>query len=165
MRTIFDWVGQERCSIGEVCRRLRRDGIPTRTGKPSWDRATVCLILKNPAYRGKAAFGKTRAGEYKPQRLRPQRGRSAQPRRPVTTVETSSSRGAVCRPRLRLRATPPPLASPRHSSLPREARHAPRDMGVGWVAIVGLWNGRSRGSIGRGSSDCGRTGVERFTKH
>src|SRR6516225_1759777 len=89
VRKIFEWVGQERCSIGEVCRRLRRDGIPTRTGKPAWDRATVWLILKNPAYRGKAAFGKTRAGEYKPQRLRPQRGRPQQPRRPVTTVETS----------------------------------------------------------------------------
>ncbi len=89
VRKIFDWVGQERCSIGEVCRRLQREGIPTRTGKPAWDRATVWLILKNPAYRGKAAFGKTRAGEYKPQRLRPQRGRPGQPRRPVTTVETS----------------------------------------------------------------------------
>jgi site-specific DNA recombinase len=89
VRKIFEWVGQERCSIGEVCRRLRRDGIPTRTGKPAWDRATVWLILKNPAYRGKAAFGKTRAVEYKPQRLRPQRGRPEQPRRPVTTVETS----------------------------------------------------------------------------
>ncbi|MBV8232402.1 MAG: recombinase family protein [Planctomycetaceae bacterium] len=89
VRKIFDWVGQERCSIGEVCRRLRRDGIPTRTGKPAWDRATVWLILKNPAYRGKAAFGKTRAGEYKPQRLRPQRGRPGPPRRPVTAVETS----------------------------------------------------------------------------
>src|SRR5215470_103334 len=89
VRKIFEWVGQERCSIGEVGRRLRRDGKPTRTGKPAWDRATVWLILKNPAYRGEAAFGKTRAGEYRPQRLRPQRGRPGQPRRPVTTVETS----------------------------------------------------------------------------
>src|SRR5215831_14471140 len=89
VRNIFEWVGQERCSIGEVCRRLRRDGIPTRTGKAAWDRSVVWLMLKNPAYRGKAAFGKTRAGEYKPQRLRPQRGRPTQPKRPVTTVETS----------------------------------------------------------------------------
>ena len=60
VRKIFEWVGQERCSIGEVCRRLRRDGVPTRTGKSAWDRSTVWLILKNPAYRGTAAFGKTR---------------------------------------------------------------------------------------------------------
>src|SRR3954452_18412836 len=88
VRKIFEGVGQERCSIGEVCRRLRRDGVPTRTGKPAWDRATVWLILKTHAYRGKAAFGKTRAGEFKPQRLRPQRGRPELPRRPVSTVDT-----------------------------------------------------------------------------
>src|SRR5262245_4360036 len=64
VRKIFEWVGHERCSIGEVCRRLQREGIPTRTGKPAWDRATVWLILKNPAYKGTAAFGKTRPGEF-----------------------------------------------------------------------------------------------------
>src|SRR3954467_6783703 len=89
VRKIFEWVGQERCSIGEVCRRLQRDGVPTRTGKSAWDRATVWLILKNPAYKGTAAFGKTRAGAFKPQRLRPQRGRPEQPRRPVSRVDTS----------------------------------------------------------------------------
>ena len=89
VRKIFEWVGQERCSIGEVCRRLRRDGVPTRTGKSAWDRSTVWLILKNPAYRGTAAFGKTRSGGFKPQRLRPQRGRPEQPRRPVSRVDTS----------------------------------------------------------------------------
>src|SRR3954463_1733859 len=90
VRKIFEWVGQGRCSIGEVCRRLRRDSIATRTGKSAWDRATVWLILKNPAYKGTAAFGKTRSGEFKPQRLRPQRGRPEQPRRPVSRVDTSS---------------------------------------------------------------------------
>jgi site-specific DNA recombinase len=91
VRKIFEWVGQERCSIGEVCRRLQRNSIPTRTGKEAWDRATVWLILKNPAYKGTAAFGKTRSGEFKPQRLRPQRGRPEQPRRPVSRVDTSSN--------------------------------------------------------------------------
>src|SRR5262249_7888270 len=90
VRKIFEWSGQERCSIGEVCRRLQGDGVPTRTGKPAWDRATVWLILKNPAYKGTAGFGKTRGGELKPQRLRPQRGRPEQPRRPVSRVDTPS---------------------------------------------------------------------------
>jgi site-specific DNA recombinase len=90
VRKIFEWVGQERCSIGEVCRRLQRDGIPTRTGKSAWDRSVVWMILKNPAYKGTAAFGKTRSGALKPQRLRPQRGRPEQPRRPVSRVDTSS---------------------------------------------------------------------------
>jgi site-specific DNA recombinase len=90
VRKIFEWVGQERCSIGEVCRRLRREGIASRTGKPAWDRSVVWATLKNPASRGTAAFGKTRAGEFKPQRLRPQRGRPEQPRRPVSRVDTDS---------------------------------------------------------------------------
>ena len=90
VRQIFEWVGQERCSIGEVCRRLQRDGVATRTGKSAWDRSVVWLILKNPAYKGTAAFGKTRSGALKPQRLRPQRGRPEQPRRPVSRIDTSA---------------------------------------------------------------------------
>jgi site-specific DNA recombinase len=45
VRKVFEWVGRERCSIGEVCRRLQRDGVPTRTGKSAWDRSVVWLIL------------------------------------------------------------------------------------------------------------------------
>jgi site-specific DNA recombinase len=89
VRQIFEWFGQERCSIGEICRRLQRGGIPTRTGKSAWDRSVVWLILKNPAYKGTAAFGKTRSGDLKPQRLRPQRGRPELPRRPVSRADTS----------------------------------------------------------------------------
>jgi site-specific DNA recombinase len=89
VRKIFEWVGQERCSIGEVCRRLRRDGVPTRTGKSAWDRSVIWSYLRNPAYKGTAGFGKTRAGDSKPRRLRPQRGRPEQPRRPVSRVDTS----------------------------------------------------------------------------
>ena len=77
---IFQWVGGERLSIGEVRRRLSAAGIPTPRGKQGWDRATIWGILKNPAYKGQAAFGKTRAGELRA-RLRAQRGRSLQPRR------------------------------------------------------------------------------------
>jgi site-specific DNA recombinase len=91
VRKIFEWVGQERCSIGEVCRRLQRDGVPTRTGKSAWDRSVIWSYLKNPAYKGTAAFGKTRAGALKRQRLRPQRGRPEQPKRPASRVDTSSA--------------------------------------------------------------------------
>lgn len=89
VRKIFEWVGQERCSIGEVCRRLQREGVPTRTGKPAWDRSVVWAVLKNPAYKGAAAFGKTQAGPPKPQRLRPQRGRPEHPRRPASRIDTA----------------------------------------------------------------------------
>jgi site-specific DNA recombinase len=80
VRQIFQWIGRERVSIGEVCRRLRAQSCPTRSGKPSWDRSTVWSILKNPAYVGTAAFGKTRVGP-RPARLRPVRGGVEQPRR------------------------------------------------------------------------------------
>jgi site-specific DNA recombinase len=47
-------------SIGEVCRRLQAAGDRTRTGRTTWDRSVVWLMLKNAAYRGAAAYGKTR---------------------------------------------------------------------------------------------------------
>ena len=90
VQKIFEWVGQERCSIGEVRRRLQRDGVPTRGGQSVWDRSVIWSCLKNPAYKGTAAFGKTRAGALKPQRLRPQRGRPEVPRRPISRVDTPS---------------------------------------------------------------------------
>jgi len=86
VRQIFDWVGRERLTLGEVCRRLHRAGERTQTGKSVWDRSTVWGMLKNPAYMGTAAFGKTRVGPLRP-RLRAQRGRRLQPRRAYATYE------------------------------------------------------------------------------
>jgi len=87
VRQVFAWIGQERLTIGEVCRRLTQAGIPTRTGRTVWDRSVVGAMLTNPAYRGAAAFGKTRAVPYTPQQLRVQRGRPTQPRRAATTED------------------------------------------------------------------------------
>jgi site-specific DNA recombinase len=83
VRQVFTWIGQERLSIGEVCRRLQRAEERTRTGRTQWDRSVVWGILKNPAYKGTAAFGKTRTGPLRP-RLRAQRNGSLQPRRAVS---------------------------------------------------------------------------------
>lgn len=84
VRQIFEWVGLERHSIGEVARSLSEQGALTRTGKTWWDRATVWGILKNPAYKGEAAFGKTKTGPLR-SRIRSQRGAQAVPRRPYST--------------------------------------------------------------------------------
>ncbi len=86
VRQIFDWVGRDRLTIGEVCRRLTAAGERTRSGKTVWDRATVWGMLKNPAYKGTAAFGKTRVGPMS-SRLRAQRGGSLQPRRPISVQD------------------------------------------------------------------------------
>ncbi len=80
VRQIFEWVGRDRYSIGEVVRRLNAAHEQTRTGKTVWDRATVWGILKNPAYKGEAAFGKTAVEPLRP-RLRAQRSRSLQPKK------------------------------------------------------------------------------------
>jgi site-specific DNA recombinase len=81
---MFAWVGRDRLSIGEVARRLTQAGVPTRTGKPRWDRGTVGAMLHNPAYKGEAAYGRTRSGPWQRQTLRPVRGKSAHPRQPAT---------------------------------------------------------------------------------
>jgi site-specific DNA recombinase len=86
VQRIFEWVGLDRLSIGEVCRRLKRGGIASPRGKSYWDRTTVWGILKNPAYKGSAAFGKTRIGQMRP-RLRPQRGQAEHPRRAYSTYD------------------------------------------------------------------------------
>jgi site-specific DNA recombinase len=86
VRQIFLWVGQERLSIGAVCRRLQRAEERTRTGRTQWDRSVVWGILKNPAYKGTAAYGKTRTGPLRP-RLRAQRHRPLQPRTAASSYD------------------------------------------------------------------------------
>ena len=86
VRQVFTWVGQERVSIGEVCRRLQRAGEPRRDGQTTWDRSVVWGMLKNPAYQGTAGFGKTRVGALK-HPLRAQRGRALQSRQPYASEE------------------------------------------------------------------------------
>jgi site-specific DNA recombinase len=82
VKQVFEWIALERCSLSEVCRRLQEGGERTRTGRSIWSRPAVWHILQNPAYYGKAAFGKTRMTERpKSPRLRPARGRPAQHRK------------------------------------------------------------------------------------
>jgi len=91
VRQIFEWIGLERLSINEVTRRLTQSDVKTRTGKTIWDRGTVWEMLKNPAYQGKAAFGKTRVGPMLP-RLREQRGRPLEPRRVQSTYSVPTEK-------------------------------------------------------------------------
>ncbi|HSE36781.1 MAG TPA: recombinase family protein [Blastocatellia bacterium] len=86
VRQIFDWVGRDRLSIGEVCRRLTQAKELTRTGRTQWDRSALWAMLKNPAYMGMAAFGKKRLGEMRP-RLRARRGGDLQPRSPYSLYQ------------------------------------------------------------------------------
>src|SRR5947209_7111463 len=64
----------EGLSIGEITRQLNREAIPTRKAS-RWERSVVWALLRNPAYRGLACFGKTRASA-RTRVMRPQRRRS-----------------------------------------------------------------------------------------
>jgi site-specific DNA recombinase len=86
VQQIFEWVGRDRLSIGEVKRKLDEAGTKTRSGKTFWDRTVIWAMLKNTAYIGKAAFGKTKLGE-KRSRLRPQRNASDRPRQSYSTYD------------------------------------------------------------------------------
>ena len=74
VRQVFGWIGVERVSLREACRRLRRLECPTRTGLERWDATTLSGMLRNPSYHGTAMFGRTRTAPPAPSRLRPIRG-------------------------------------------------------------------------------------------
>jgi site-specific DNA recombinase len=76
VRDVFARYVQDGTSIGDIARWLTERGVPTRTGKQLWDRSTVWAMLRNTAYRGQAAFGKTRTLERhgKPTRTTRARG-------------------------------------------------------------------------------------------
>ncbi len=87
VRRIFNWIGVDRLSIGEVVRRLDAAGIETASGKAHWDRSVVWGMLQNPAYMGRAAFGKTRSRDPLP-RVRPQRHSADIPKKGYSAVRT-----------------------------------------------------------------------------
>ena len=91
MRQIFAWIGVERLSIGEVVRRLAEAGVLTASGKPYWDRSVVWGMLQNPAYMGRAAFGKTPQARDPLPRVRAQRHSADTPKKGYSAVRTEPS--------------------------------------------------------------------------
>jgi site-specific DNA recombinase len=59
VRTIFKKYTENGLSIGAITRWLNDNDIPTRKRKSGWERSTVWAMLRNPAYKGRACFGKT----------------------------------------------------------------------------------------------------------
>jgi site-specific DNA recombinase len=73
VRLIFAWIGLDRMSLRQICRQLHQMGCRTRRGSTYWHASTIRGMLDNPAYMGRAAFG--RAHFLPPRsRLRPIRG-------------------------------------------------------------------------------------------
>jgi site-specific DNA recombinase len=73
VRLIFAWIGLDRMSLRAVCRRLKQMGCQTRQGSTYWHASTIRGMLDNPAFIGRAAFGRGRFLPPRP-RLRPIRG-------------------------------------------------------------------------------------------
>lgn len=63
VRQVYQWYTEEGLSLGAIARRLTEQGVPTRRGKARWERSVVWAMLRNPAYVGRAAYGKTESAE------------------------------------------------------------------------------------------------------
>ena len=63
VKEIFRLYTEDFHSIGSIAKHLNARKIPTRKRKSLWERSTIWGILRNPAYTGKACFGKTECAE------------------------------------------------------------------------------------------------------
>jgi site-specific DNA recombinase len=85
IRLLFSWIANERISINAATCRLTEMKFKTPTGcNIRWNRGSVHRILKNPAYKGTAAYGKLKSIPKK-QRLRPYKGHPTQGKSPYST--------------------------------------------------------------------------------
>jgi len=59
VRMIFEWYTVAGLKISAIRDRLNERGYLTPKNKTHWRRSTIWKVLNNPAYKGKACFGKT----------------------------------------------------------------------------------------------------------
>ena len=81
VRRLYEMYTVDGLSIAEITRKLNNEGVQPRKAS-RWERSVVWGILRNPAYRGVACFGKT--GLSARTQMRPPR------RRGVTTPSTTA---------------------------------------------------------------------------
>src|SRR5215468_12065454 len=75
VRRVYEMYTVHGLSIAEITRKLNREGIPPRKAS-RWERSVVWGMLRNPAYRGVACFGKTRLSARAQMRTQRRRGRT-----------------------------------------------------------------------------------------
>ena len=63
VKIVYTLYVKDALSINAISRWLNDHQIPTRKRKSLWERSTVWAMLRNPAYKGTACFGKTRSVE------------------------------------------------------------------------------------------------------
>jgi site-specific DNA recombinase len=75
VQRVYEMYTVDNLSIGEITRRLNAQGVATRKQSSRWERSVIWAMLRNPAYRGAASFGKTRvAGRVRVTRALRRRG-------------------------------------------------------------------------------------------
>jgi site-specific DNA recombinase len=90
VRRIFALYAREGWSVAAITEHLTQQGISTRSGRSRWCDSTVLGMLRNPAYHGQAAYGKTQnCPSQKRTRAARQRGGFGRrgSRRPVAQAE------------------------------------------------------------------------------
>jgi site-specific DNA recombinase len=88
VRQAYALYTQEGFSIGDVTRRLNEQGVPTKKRGAPWERSTVWAMLRNPAYKGTACFGKTKLAARQRTNNRSLRLRGGMPIRVSATRES-----------------------------------------------------------------------------
>ena len=63
IREMFRMYTEDFCGIGTVARKFTAEKIPTRKNIGKWERSVIWAMLRNPAYSGKACYGKTEHAE------------------------------------------------------------------------------------------------------
>jgi len=87
VREVFRRYTEAGESMNRIARALTERGVPTRTGKAVWDQGVIGRMLRNPAYRGEAAYGKSRNEGRPAKATRPARARGERHgRRPARRV-------------------------------------------------------------------------------
>jgi len=63
VKEMFRMYTEDFCGIGAVARKFTAEKIPTRKNIGRWERSVIWAMLRNPAYCGKACYGKTEHAE------------------------------------------------------------------------------------------------------
>jgi site-specific DNA recombinase len=84
---MFRRYADDGATIADLARWLAASGAVTRTGKHRWDRSVVWGMLRNPAYAGRAVFGKTQVIHEQPALNRVARLQGRTTPRAVKTVD------------------------------------------------------------------------------
>ncbi len=84
---MFSRYADDGATIADLARWLAAAGAVTRTGKHRWDRSVIWGMLRNPAYAGRAVFGKTQIIHEQPGLNRIARLQGRTTPRPARTVD------------------------------------------------------------------------------